>query len=998
MATFLQNQQEFDALSSPTRVSIDYTKLNPNFIQGAPALPGAGISGIPGINGIANSVASLLGNTLAGKNSTGIGSAMQSIGSLASNIPGVGGIIGAGANLAGGLINAAFGSHINKDFVNSENKEAAIQGSTISNANTNESLMSDWSNLQDLSNVTKHQVGSDGWFSHKARNKTRNLNNAIDNSNERAYQSLTNADANIGNNTMFNAMSNYYAYGGQLGKGNSYGWGGAVNIAKGLIKKNEGWRDHTYQNRGDVPTIGWGFTDMGFRSKYKEGINRHYKGKMTPKQAETELGWFLSRAANNLEKIYGDNLSDTQKAAILDTYYQRPGTVSKNSAFYRSLKNGNNNASNYLSVPGSSNRNIIRQSLFNNMNISTPSYYTNPVDNTRVQKPVIPDTSQNELHPVTNNIPQLPAFNDILASIRQPQTLQQEEQPATIDSIMNSYNNMYNASGNDTVLKDGGPVNTFAKGGTMIAKNKRGTFKAQASRMGMSVQEAANKILGAKEGTYSPAMRKKANFARNFAHADGGPLMGITSLFANGGPTDSGFATQGSIFDNKVDFVNQGGTHEQNPNGGIPVGTGQNGEPNLVEQGEVIWNGNYVFSNRLKVPKVVADRLHVSGTFADAAKKLSKESDERPNDPIAERTMNVNMGMLSDAQEIIRQQKEENQKVNKINSAKNSINTNTNTNVQTTPDNVNTNSHKFGGKFANGGTTILPDVNVNALYNNKYRLFPQTPYNPLSIPDTITGAPGVPESPRQQSTPQSIPQNLKPAKQVNQSELPTYMRYAPVAGSAINAFMNILSSPDYGNADTIENAAAIAGKQSSIPVSTINDKVKGSTYDPYYMVNMGNQNLAASNRNAMDISGGNRAQALAGILSGTYNMQKNLAETARQAYLANRQNELQTAEFNRGTNQYNASAENQRNQAQEQLNKAGNEAFLNGMARAATMKQALNDQRSAAFSQNQSNLYSALGNIGWENQQRNWLNALAKAGVLKAMLSGNGDIEFSKKN
>lgn len=64
----------------------------------------------------------------------------------------------------------------------------------------------------------------------------------------------------------------------------------------------------------------------------------------------------------------------------------------------------------------------------------------------------------------------------------------------------------------------------YAKGGSIhIAKNKRGTFKAQASRMGMSTSAAASHILAHKEN-YSPAMVKKAVFAHNFAHADGGSL------------------------------------------------------------------------------------------------------------------------------------------------------------------------------------------------------------------------------------------------------------------------------------------------------------------------------------------------------------------------------------------------------------------------------------------------------------------------------------------
>ena len=64
----------------------------------------------------------------------------------------------------------------------------------------------------------------------------------------------------------------------------------------------------------------------------------------------------------------------------------------------------------------------------------------------------------------------------------------------------------------------------YSDGGSIhIAKNKRGTFKAQASKMGMSTQQAASHILANKDD-YSPAMVKKAVFAHNFAHAYGGPL------------------------------------------------------------------------------------------------------------------------------------------------------------------------------------------------------------------------------------------------------------------------------------------------------------------------------------------------------------------------------------------------------------------------------------------------------------------------------------------
>lgn len=66
--------------------------------------------------------------------------------------------------------------------------------------------------------------------------------------------------------------------------------------------------------------------------------------------------------------------------------------------------------------------------------------------------------------------------------------------------------------------------NEYKKGGTIrIKASKKGTFKAQATKMGMSVKEAADYILRHKE-EFSPAMVKKANFARNFAKELGGEL------------------------------------------------------------------------------------------------------------------------------------------------------------------------------------------------------------------------------------------------------------------------------------------------------------------------------------------------------------------------------------------------------------------------------------------------------------------------------------------
>jgi hypothetical protein len=53
-----------------------------------------------------------------------------------------------------------------------------------------------------------------------------------------------------------------------------------------------------------------------------------------------------------------------------------------------------------------------------------------------------------------------------------------------------------------------------------------------------------------------------------------------------------------------------GGTHEQNSNGGIPIGMGSNGKMNTVEEGETKYDfdeGGYIFSNRIDTKGLFRD-------------------------------------------------------------------------------------------------------------------------------------------------------------------------------------------------------------------------------------------------------------------------------------------------------------------------------------------------------------------------------------------------------
>lgn len=128
------------------------------------------------------------------------------------------------------------------------------------------------------------------------------------------------------------------------------------------------------------------------------------------------------------------------------------------------------------------------------------------------------------------------------------------------------------------------------------------------------------------------------------------------SFIANNTPNPFAFGgslqTQGGIWSNGLTTIDNGGSHEINPQQGVPMGIAPDGLPNLVEQNEAIYK-DYVFSDRLTVPKEIKEKykLKKDSTYADAAKKASKESEERPNDPISKRGLDASMRELMASQE-----------------------------------------------------------------------------------------------------------------------------------------------------------------------------------------------------------------------------------------------------------------------------------------------------------------------------------------------------------
>lgn len=119
--------------------------------------------------------------------------------------------------------------------------------------------------------------------------------------------------------------------------------------------------------------------------------------------------------------------------------------------------------------------------------------------------------------------------------------------------------------------------------------------------------------------------------------------------------------TNSADFSTGLTHIDAGLSHEENPNEGVQVGVDAEGTPNLVEEGETIYN-DYVYSNRIGLDDEAKEAFHVGKkkeiTYSDMSKKLEKEISERPNDPISKAAFEKQMQDLADHQERQKQEME----------------------------------------------------------------------------------------------------------------------------------------------------------------------------------------------------------------------------------------------------------------------------------------------------------------------------------------------------
>ena len=518
----------------------------------------------------------------------------------------------------------------------------------------------------------------------------------------------------------------------------------------------------------------------------------------------------------------------------------------------------------------------------------------------------------------------LPAFGGVLDYDLAQKDLQNKQ----LD-IMSKYK--LTSMPNSFEMEDG----MFAKGGKIhIKKANRGKFTEYCGG------KVTSECIARGKRSSNPAVRKRAVFAQNarkFKHSYGGYLYDEGGNLYTSIPN---IGQHGGNFSNGVTIIGNGGSHEENPFEGVPMGIAPDGTPNLVEQGEVKFN-DYIFSNRLfatggllaahNLPTTYADH-----SFADIAERLSKESSERPNDPISKRGLMSSMTRLQQAQEQIRMEEQS--------------------------------KRESRGKnlFATGGPAGIDP----ALYedDDEYLIVPTGSKiigNPFAYDDAGYQAPVITTDEDTLDTSSRQGRGL------------TWLRYAPAVGAGLGVVSDLFgwtNKPDYENADLVGN---VANSLADISVSPIGNYLTYKPLDRNYYLNKLAAQAGATRRALVNQSGGNRAAAMAGLLAADYNALGRMGDLARQAEEYNMAQRERVEAFNRGTNQFNtemalkAATARQRN----------DELRLKARTTQAQLRDQADTRASAGRTANLTNLFDSLGNIGIDEMNRADRDMLIKAGV-----------------
>lgn len=566
--------------------------------------------------------------------------------------------------------------------------------------------------------------------------------------------------------------------------------------------------------------------------------------------------------------------------------------------------------------------------------------------------------------------------------------------------------------------------------------------------------------------------RRRSNFKSAVSLADSNNDRWLLSQYAAfGGPLQ----TNGTIWDTGYTSINEGGSHETNPYGGIQIGVAADGQPNLVEEDEKIMNiqgSPFVFSARSIVdnPEEFLLPKQIKGkSFAEASEWLYEHlgMKDNPNNPINKRGNTAMQERLAVMQEMKKQP---------------IVNTGNTFATGGLPYDNSKGFKYWNGdsydadylKWLNGrdwagadkpvfdelsayykqyfpNATLTPEKAIqlgqdkkfgkfHQVYANLYEKYGKNPETPKGTtlpevtvtapkaeslpmgyqyrflqPNDVYGAPteaalytqdgvstfdnplttfnGYPSSnwkyARQEITkdangrpitvnyygPNAAPEdNEEPVETAPVNKYPTWMRYAPIVGSGLNVLGDIFgltNVPDYTNADLIHNSVL---RPEMIGYQPIGRYMRYNPIDRYNLLNRLEAQSAASTSAAKDLSGGNRATALANIAAQEYANQVALGELGLNIANQDAAQRQAITEHNNKVDQDNANRALTVAQSNQSEFERYASRLMEARVREAMLRDHIDREAASARSTNWNTFLNNLGAVGKENMARNMVN------------------------
>ena len=482
------------------------------------------------------------------------------------------------------------------------------------------------------------------------------------------------------------------------------------------------------------------------------------------------------------------------------------------------------------------------------------------------------------------------------------------------------------------------------------------------------------------------------------------------------------------IFNNGVRFIEEGGSHEENPVGGVPQGIAPDGQPNLVEEGEVIFN-DYVYSKRLKVPKKDYEMLGLKEnkeyTYADAAEMLQRESKERPNDPVSKKNMEAMFARLQTSQDELKQKRDAQKmkrEFDKMSPEEQAYM------LQAMQGSQQAQFAKGGNLFGHRFDTesqmyrapyyptymnqafnldgiLAPQqssVYLDALKQRWEREYPilmqknYTPVKDLKI-EKLSTLPTLEQLNYYNEVQDEVKRQDKSVSKIKKSKADTNedfnnnssaaqaLRSLPVWGSAIGALASMFDTPDYSNIEKAERAMYAVPKVSAQPIG---QRLTYRPVDINYIANTLNNNSLGARRAAIEGSLGNSAAASPQLAALNYTSQTALGNALMQAMKENREQEERVATFNRGTDTFNSEMGLKAAVQNQNLDLAKADFLMNtGQLRNAE-RDAVQANRNASIS----SFLNNAGNLGQDMLSREQVAALIKDGAYYTLGKGTEDL------